>query len=181
MHGAGRITSKLLNVYSLLVVNFILSFVVCSQVCAVEQGPKFMHCTRADIAKNGPFDTRLLRGVRGLYEKRRCIANNLPPGPERNAQLGCLTGLDENGCMQGSKAVCDACDRALPGIPNKSLINYTWQGLIPGELQFKSDEFPDGLNMVELSMICLFCPISYMTMLCGCATLNTTTLVFVSR
>ena len=128
-----------------------------------------MQYTGAEVAKEDRFDTRHLCKVRGLYQQRCTRANGLPPGVERNAQLGCLTGLDENGCMEGAKAVCKACYRALPGVPKQALINYTWQGLIPTQLRFKSDEFPDGLNMVELSMICLFCPISYMTMLCGCA------------
>ncbi len=95
----------------------------------------------------------------------------MPKGVERNAAKGRLGGLDGNGCMIGATAVCTECYNCLRchKIPKKALMNNTWQGLIPPELQFKTDEFPDGLNMVELSMICIYCPITYMTMIGGCA------------
>jgi len=96
-------------------------------------------------------------------------AERLPHSVERNARLGVLTGLDDNGCMEGACAICKNCFKILnkntPAVPKNALINGTWQGTIPECLQFMSNEFPNGLNMVEMSMICLYCPISYLTML----------------
>ena len=88
---------------------------------------------------------------------------------ERNASLGVLTGLDDDGCMKNACAICKDCFKSLnmihPVIPKQALINGTWQGTIPEVLRFQSADDPEGLNMVEMSMICLYCPLSYMTML----------------
>ena len=56
-------------------------------------------------------------------------------------------------------------NKNYPIVPKQALINGTWQGIIPEVLRFQSVDFPEGLNMVEMSMICLYCPLSYMTML----------------
>jgi len=102
------------------------------------------------------------------YEIQRAEAEN-STGVERNAKRGRLTGLDDDGCMSGQRAICKSCYKSIKygSVPKNALINHTWQGLTPPALQFVSDGFPEGLNMVEVSMICLYCPISYITMLSG--------------
>ena len=142
---------------------------MCSQVCAVEQGPKFLQFCQKDVNEGRRVPAGLLGPVRDMYEARHVAARHARDKVDRNAQLGRLTGLDSDGCMVGAHAVCKECYQALhkERVPRKALINYTWQGLIPPELQMKTDEHPDGLNMVELSMVCLFCPITYVTLLKG--------------
>jgi len=53
-------------------------------------------------------------------------------------------------------------------VPWQALINNSWQGIIPPELQAcSSDNISklDGLTMIELSMICLYNPITFLKML----------------
>jgi hypothetical protein len=55
-------------------------------------------------------------------------------------------------------------------VPWQALINDSWQGVIPPELQAFSHEFDGplkrfGLTIIELSMICLYNPITFLKML----------------
>jgi len=114
----------------------------------------------------------LLAPLRRRFRTKTFEAEELPHGVMRNARLGALTGLDDNGCFEGATAICSSCYKCLRskkanGVPKNALINGTWQGIIPACLRFKSEASPDGLNLVELSMICLYSPISYLTMLKG--------------
>jgi len=148
------------------------------RVCAVEQGRKHLHFTAHAVPEcdkgllfhvDSHTDiASLLHPLRASYESQLAEAAQAS-GVERNAKRGRLTGLDEDGCMDGKLAMCEQCFKSLKygKVPKNALINHTWQGLVPPELQFKTDLFPEGLNMVEVSMICLYCPISYITMLNG--------------
>ena len=53
--------------------------------------------------------------------------------------------------------------------PNEA-INDSWQGIIPAELQAFTHEFDGplkrfGLTIIELSMICIYNPITFLKML----------------
>ena len=142
-------------------------------MCGVEQGPAFL---RYKGSESGDLDVEtwndLLAPLRRRYRTKTIEAEELPHGVMRNARLGALTGLDDNGCFEGATAICSSCYKCLrskkaSGVPKNALINGTWQGVIPACLRFKSEASPDGLNLVELSMICLYSPISYLTMLKG--------------
>ena len=64
-------------------------------------------------------------------------------------------------------AVCRTCNKALAKkeLPKNALVNDTWQGLIPPELQCKDPWHEDGLNPVEQSLICILNPITSICML----------------
>ena len=141
-----------------------------SQVCAGEQGFGFLQFGKKDVEEGRELPCGLLDPLRDRFKARSKAAMRLAEGSvERNAQFGRLTGLNVNGCMEGACAVCKDCYKSLDKgkIPKRALMNDTWQGLIPPELQMKTDEFPGGLNMVELSMVCIYCPLTYVTLLKG--------------
>jgi hypothetical protein len=55
-------------------------------------------------------------------------------------------------------------------VPWQALINDSWQGIVPPELQTFTHEFDGplqrfGLTIIELSMICLYNPITFLKML----------------
>ena len=135
----------------------------------MEQGPAKLQYTRATIGECIGVRSKLAP-LRARYLDRIQKALRMKPSSvERNACEGVLTGLDKDGCMDKACAICKDCFKCLnqyhPVVPKQALINGTWQGKIPDVLRFQCLEFPDGLNMVEMSMICLYCPLSYMTML----------------
>jgi hypothetical protein len=87
------------------------------------------------------------------------------------------------------KSTSDACDNAhfkicakcynglstchkkkTSDVPWQALINDSWQGIIPPELQAFTHEFDSplkrfGLTIIELSMICIYNPITFIKML----------------
>lgn len=68
--------------------------------------------------------------------------------------------------------ICSECYKSKT-IPDGALINDTWQGVIPPELRMFTSDFEDaavkdaelGLTTIELSMICLYNPITFLKML----------------
>lgn len=129
-----------------------------------------MEFTSKTVSRCSYLDT-LLKPIYDRFDEKERTAKQMPHNTvERNAHLGVLSGL-ERGCLMNARAICKSCYKSLhrmkPVIPKNALINDTWQGLIPPELQYRCEEHPKGLNKVEMSMVCLFCPISYMTILKG--------------
>ena len=122
-----------------------------------KQGHKFMQYSQKDVNEGLDFPASLLAPLRVRFDARRRSARKHHVGSmERNSELGRLTGLSADGCLDGASAVCKECYTQLTKrhIPKKALMNDTWQGLIPPQLQMKTEHHPDGLNMVELSMTC---------------------------
>lgn len=85
-------------------------------------------------------------------------------------------------CYDGLSA---SCKKKTSDVPWQALINDSWQGIIPPELQAFTHEFDDplkrfGLTIIELSMICLYNPITFLKMLpSGTSTFLCSTYVFV--
>jgi hypothetical protein len=154
---------------SALIVSF--NLFINSQVCGIEQGPALLHYRESEKLDD-QYLSHLFCILRARFDDKKCRALAFAHGTvERNAYLGALKGLDKYGCMNGATAICTDCFQCLrkksQKMPQNALINDTWQGTIPDVLQFKSEECPNGLNLVEMSMICLYCPITYITMLKG--------------
>jgi hypothetical protein len=84
-----------------------------------------------------------------------------------------LEGLTEDGCFEaepkdGSKTgVCKECHKCLmkKKLPQRALINDTWQGEIPKIMRLQSEKEPDGLTPTEAAMLSINLCISELTVL----------------
>ena len=109
--------------------------------------------------------------VRPLKERYDTFVTLLSEGAAVEASN--LSELDESGCAAGATALFETCHPCLVSkdasrrIPPHALVNGTWQVAVPPELRFESVEHPDGLNLVEMSMIAIYNPILTVTILTG--------------
>jgi hypothetical protein len=109
--------------------------------------------------------------LRPLKDRYATLVSLLGEGTAVEASY--LSGLDASGCAAGATALCETCHRCLVSkdpskrVPPHALVNGTWQGAVPPELRFESVEYPDGLNLVEMSMIAIYNPILTVTILTG--------------
>ena len=104
-------------------------------------------------------------------EEQDILWNELLSPKEFDNSEGSISSIDDTNFK-----ICAECydslstfDRKKPkDLPWQALINNSWQGNIPPELQACSaDNISklDGLTMIELSMICLYNPITFLKML----------------
>ena len=105
----------------------------------------------------------ILQPVRKRYDAaRKDVASHEEGSVYYKAKEGMLSGLDEDGCLQsaqGNGMICWDCFGYLKydKVPTKALVNGTWPGLVPPELQ--------DLSNIEISMISIYNNICILKML----------------
>ena len=106
----------------------------------------------------------------------RCLekeANDTPGAVRRLSRLGQLDGLTVFGCFEhtrkegGPIGVCKECHKCLEKkeLPQRALINDTWQGKIPEIMRLQSETETDGLTPTEAAMLSINLCISELTVL----------------
>lgn len=114
----------------------------------------------------------LLSPCASRYESLKKEANNTRGAVERRSRLGQLDGLTVFGCFPHKKTdvpigVCKECHKCLEKkeLPQRALINDTWQGEIPEIMRLQSETETDGLTPTEAAMLSINLCISELTVL----------------
>jgi len=113
-------------------------------------------------------DAAMTLPVKQYTKREQRVLSIMPDGcVNKNAALGRYTGLSDDGLLVGATGLCSECVKDLRSgcVPSAALVAGTWQGLIPPELELQDIDHPNGLTLVEASMLPIYSCITHVMQL----------------